>query len=109
VLGLYFGSKVLVKDLARFRSELSTGDYAIAGCFAAAATADVLDLAVQLTIIFGLAHANLGVGLAGAAALLVAADKASMATSALSFSCALAGEQLALARRGVPAEGDRLE
>lgn len=41
-----------------------------------------------------LAHANLGVGLASAAGLLALADKASLATAFLSFSCGLSGELL---------------
>lgn len=84
----------MMKDIARVKSEVAAGDYTVAGLFATAVVADVLDLAAQLTIITGLSHANLGVGLASAAALLVAADKASLATAALSFSAALAGEGL---------------
>jgi hypothetical protein len=41
-----------------------------------------------------LAHANLGFGLASAAGLLALADKASLATAFLSFSCGLSGELL---------------
>lgn len=88
----------MVKDFARVKSEMASGQFAVAALFSTALVADLFDLAAQFTIISGLAHANLGMGLAGAAAMLVAADQASLATAALSFSCGLGGELLALKR-----------
>lgn len=68
--------------------------------FATALGADALDLAAQFTVISGLAHAHLGVGLATAAAMLVQADQASLILAALSFSCGLGGELLSIAKGG---------
>ncbi|KAF6255174.1 hypothetical protein COO60DRAFT_241500 [Scenedesmus sp. NREL 46B-D3] len=96
VLGFYFVSKLMVRDLARVKLEYAQGETGVSALFATALAADVLDLAAQLTVISGLAHANLGVGLASAAGLLALADKASLATAFLSFSCGLSGELLAL-------------
>jgi len=96
VAGFYFVSKLLVKDLARVKAEYAAGDYQVAALFGTALAADILDMAAQFTVISGLAHNHLGAGLASAAALLVAADKASLVTAALSFSCGLSGELLAL-------------
>lgn len=107
--GFYFVSKLVMKDIARVKNEVAAGQYAVAALFSTAVVADVLDLAAQMTIISGLAHSNLGVGLAGAAALLVAADHASLATAALSFSCGLGGELLALKRAGELAAGSSSE
>eukprot|EP00775_Hariotina_reticulata_P010995 gene10995-11149_t len=100
VLGFYFVSKLMVKDLVRVRAEYASGDYNVAALFATALAADILDLAAQVTVISGLAHNHLGAGLASAAALLVAADKASLVTAALSFSCGLSGELLSLKHAG---------
>lgn len=75
---------------------LCAGNTAVAALFATALGADVLDLAAQFTVITGLAHANLGVGLAGAAAMLALADKASLTTAFLSFTCGLSGELVGL-------------
>ncbi|WIA30312.1 hypothetical protein OEZ86_000400 [Tetradesmus obliquus] len=96
VLGFYFVSKLMVKDLARVKSEYANGETGVSALFATALAADVLDLAAQFTVISGLAHANLGFGLVSAAGLLALADKASLATAFLSFSCGLSGELLAL-------------
>lgn len=74
----------------------------VASLFASALAADALDLAAQLTIISGIAHAHLGVGLAGAAALLVQADNASLVLAALSFTCGLGGELLTIASEEAP-------
>lgn len=98
-----------MKDYARVKAELGAGQYTVAALFSTAMVADVLDLAAQMTIISGLAHANLGMGLASAAALLVAADTASLATAALSFSCGLSGELLALKNAGELAAGSSSE
>jgi hypothetical protein len=102
-------SKLMMKDLARVKNELAAGQFAVAALFSTALVADVLDLAAQMTIISGLAHNNLGVGLAGAAALLVAADHASLATAALSVSCGLGGELLAAKRAAELAAGSSSE
>jgi hypothetical protein len=59
---------------------------------------DLLDLAAQATMIAGIAHGSFGVGLAGAAALLAASDKVSLATAALSCLAGVSGEVLAAAQ-----------
>lgn len=60
-------------------------------------------------MITGLAHANLGFGLASAAGLLALADKASLATAALSFSCGLSGELISLKHLAAKEEGAKSE
>jgi hypothetical protein len=74
----------------------------------AAFAMDLLDLAAQATMIAGIAHGSFGVGLAGAAALLAASDKVSLATAALSCLAGVSGEVLAAAQaeaRGEKAGG----
>jgi hypothetical protein len=109
VLGFYFVSKLLKKDCERVASEYKKGELMVSGLFATAVLADVLDLAAQATIIAGFAHSNFNVGLATAAALLLSADKASLACAALSFSSGVGGELLSLKKAAQLEEGIKSE
>jgi hypothetical protein len=51
--GFYFVSKLMVKDLARVKSEYANGETGVSALFATALAADVLDLAAQFTAISG--------------------------------------------------------
>lgn len=51
--GFYFVSKLMVKDLARVKSEYANGETGVSALFATALAADVLDLAAQFTVISG--------------------------------------------------------
>ena len=105
VLGFYFVSKLLRNDCKRVVSEYKKGELMVSSLFATAVLADVLDLAAQATIIAGFAHSNFDVGLATAAALLLSADKASLACAALSFSSGVGGELLSLKNAAQLEEG----
>ncbi len=68
-------------------------------CPCAAFAMDILDLAAQATIISGIAHGNFGMGVGVAAAMLVAADKASLATAAISCLSGISGELISAAHQ----------
>ncbi|KAG2489520.1 hypothetical protein HYH03_011971 [Edaphochlamys debaryana] len=103
-IGFFFVSRLMMRDLARVRSELAAGRTGIAGLFSLALCCDALDLTSQALIITGLAHSNFGLGVPLAAEILALADKGTLAMASISFSAGVTGEFLTVLREEREAE-----